>query len=79
MSLTEHRYRNHGDGNPDSTRTPLVAWGSGVRPSEKVSAASGHDEYSLPWDLVERRRQDVEQADIAPLMVSSLIANFGQS
>ncbi|KAG0164960.1 Glycosyl phosphatidyl inositol anchor synthesis [Apophysomyces sp. BC1034] len=56
----------HGDGHPDNTRTPLVAWGAGIRKPAKTG--KGHDEFSQEWDLSEWQRDDVSQADIAPLM-----------
>ncbi|KAJ3517601.1 hypothetical protein NLJ89_g404 [Agrocybe chaxingu] len=61
---------NHGDGHPDSTRTPLIAWGSGIRGPMPDSTPSSHDTYSEPWRLGRLYRRDVEQADIAPLMAS---------
>lgn len=60
---------NHGDGNPDNTRTPLVAWGAGISPPEDDATGSSHDAFSADWDLHAIRRCDVLQADIAPLMV----------
>ncbi|TFK28974.1 GPI ethanolamine phosphate transferase 1 [Coprinopsis marcescibilis] len=63
---------NHGDGHPDNTRTPLVAWGKGVRGPLPDPNGESHDDYSAPWELPHRYRRDVEQADIAPLM-SALI------
>ncbi|KAI0338607.1 PigN-domain-containing protein [Trametopsis cervina] len=63
---------NHGDGDPDNTRTPLVAWGAGIRAPLPDSIPSSHDEYSAPWGLSHILRRDVEQADIAALM-STLI------
>lgn len=61
---------SHGDGHPDNTRTPLIAWGSGVaKPELQVDGvAPGHDEYSSDWNLDKVRRHDVSQADIAALM-----------
>ncbi|KIP05711.1 hypothetical protein PHLGIDRAFT_30805 [Phlebiopsis gigantea 11061_1 CR5-6] len=63
---------NHGDGDPDNTRTPLIAWGAGVRGPLPDSVPSSHDDYSMPWGLTHLFRHDVEQADVAALM-SALI------
>ncbi|EMD35215.1 hypothetical protein CERSUDRAFT_107194 [Gelatoporia subvermispora B] len=64
------RIGNHGDGDPDNTRTPLIAWGKGVRgPLPDVDPTS-HDEYSKPWGLSHLLRRDVEQADVAALMAA---------
>ncbi|KAJ1914500.1 Glycosyl phosphatidyl inositol anchor synthesis [Tieghemiomyces parasiticus] len=60
----------HGDGHPDNTRTPLIAWGAGVRGPEVTATGTGHDDFSSPWGLTDYVRRDVEQADIAPLMTS---------
>ncbi|KAI7850090.1 Phosphatidylinositolglycan class N-domain-containing protein [Circinella umbellata] len=60
----------HGDGHPDNTRTPLIAWGAGIRGPRKTGL--GHDDFSADSDLIEWQRDDVRQADIAPLM-STLI------
>ncbi|KAH9887139.1 Phosphatidylinositolglycan class N-domain-containing protein [Xylariomycetidae sp. FL2044] len=61
---------SHGDGHPDNTRTPLIAWGSGVaKPAVHPDAiAPGHDAYSADWNLDQIRRHDVQQADVAALM-----------
>lgn len=61
---------SHGDGHPDNTRTPLIAWGSGIAKPEisPKSPAPGHDEFSSDWGLDHVRRHDVAQADIAALM-----------
>ncbi|ROW14531.1 hypothetical protein VPNG_03116 [Cytospora leucostoma] len=61
---------SHGDGHPDNTRTPLIAWGSGVAKPEvhAGTVAPGHDEYSSDWHLDHVRRHDVSQADVAALM-----------
>jgi len=59
---------SHGDGHPDNTRTPLIAWGAGIsKPSR--NSPSGHDSFSMDWGLNHLSRYDVAQADIAPLMV----------
>lgn len=57
------RRGNHGDGDPDNTRTPLVAWGAGIPAPE-----SGKD---TTWGLFTAPK-DVEQADLAPLMAAWL-------
>ncbi|KAK7680798.1 hypothetical protein QCA50_016106 [Cerrena zonata] len=61
---------NHGDGDPDSTRTPLIVWGKGVRGPTPDTIPSSHDDYSIPWDLMHLLRRDVEQADVAALMAA---------
>lgn len=77
---------NHGDGgvwpvinhsnpfntctDPDNTRTPLIAWGRGIRGPLPDSIPSSHDPYSGPWGLGHLFRRDVEQADLAALMAS---------
>ncbi|EKD19777.1 uncharacterized protein L3040_001878 [Drepanopeziza brunnea f. sp. 'multigermtubi'] len=62
-------YGSHGDGHPDNTRTPLVAWGSGVaKPVKTEGIAPGHDELSSDWGLDNVQRHDVAQADVAALM-----------
>lgn len=53
---------------PDNTRTPLIAWGRGIRGPLPDSEPSSHDLYSEPWQLGHLLRRDVEQADIASLM-----------
>ncbi|KAI9736074.1 MAG: Glycosyl phosphatidyl inositol anchor synthesis [Claussenomyces sp. TS43310] len=61
---------SHGDGHPDNTRTPLIAWGSGVaKPvATKDGIAPGHDQLSSDWNLDHIQRHDVAQADVAALM-----------
>lgn len=73
---------SHGDGHPSNTDTPLVAWGAGVRYPVPVSH-NHHSEnivlfvdkhvHDMPtppeWGLDGIERLDVNQADIAPLMV----------
>jgi phosphatidylinositol glycan class N len=62
---------SHGDGHPDNTRTPLIAWGSGVAKPKiwKSGIAPGHaDGFSSDWGLDTIPRHDVAQADVAALM-----------
>jgi GPI ethanolamine phosphate transferase 1 len=62
---------SHGDGHPDNTRTPLIAWGAGVAKPQisKGKIAPGHeDEFSSDWNLDHIQRHDVDQADVAALM-----------
>ncbi|KAG6820926.1 hypothetical protein H0H93_009700 [Arthromyces matolae] len=63
---------NHGDGDPDNTRTPLIAWGRGIRGPLPDSNPSSHDSYSQSWGLSHLYRRDVEQADLAAMMASLL-------
>lgn len=69
---------SHGDGHPDNTRTPLIAWGSGVAKPQLYpgEVAPGHDEYSSDWNLDHVRRHDVAQADVAALMAYLVGAEF---
>ncbi|KAF7728109.1 Glycosyl phosphatidyl inositol anchor synthesis [Apophysomyces ossiformis] len=64
----------HGDGHPDNTRTPIVAWGAGIRKPAKTG--EGHDELSIPWELSQWQRDDILQADIAPLMAHLIGINL---
>jgi GPI ethanolamine phosphate transferase 1 len=63
-------FGSHGDGHPDNTRTPLIAWGSGVAKPRTMPGeiALGHDEFSADWKLDSVQRHDVDQADVAALM-----------
>jgi phosphatidylinositol glycan class N len=70
---------SHGDGNPDNTRTPLIAWGAGVaKPVKAVDAkADGHEDgFSHDWNLDHIQRNDVDQADVAALMAYLLGLDF---
>ncbi|KAG0795482.1 hypothetical protein G6F62_000083 [Rhizopus arrhizus] len=64
----------HGDGHPDNTRTPIVAWGAGIR--EAIRSGLGHDTFSANWGLSSIQRNDILQADIAPLMSHLIGINF---
>ncbi|CAG8728691.1 14084_t:CDS:2, partial [Racocetra fulgida] len=66
---------NHGDGHPDNTRTPIIAWGAGISKPNKENP-SGHDEFSMDWQLNSVQRNDILQADIAPLMASLIGINY---
>ncbi|KAH9990107.1 Phosphatidylinositolglycan class N-domain-containing protein [Russula vinacea] len=68
------RIGNHGDGDPDNTRTPLVAWGAGIR-SPIRNPNQIPDDYSASWGLSHIVRHDVEQADVAALM-SALLGTY---
>jgi GPI ethanolamine phosphate transferase 1 len=63
--------RSHGDGDPQNTRTPLIAWGKGIRePIYRFDKdPNGHDSYSEGWGM-NAKRVDISQADITPLIAS---------
>lgn len=69
---------SHGDGHPDNTRTPLIAWGSGIAKPVLTpgTVAAGHDEYSAEWGFDHVKRHDVNQADIAALMAYLIDVEF---
>ncbi|RDB20194.1 GPI ethanolamine phosphate transferase 1 [Hypsizygus marmoreus] len=67
---------NHGDGDPDNTRTPLIAWGRGVRGPLPDSSPSSHDTFSEPWQLGHLFRRDIEQADVTSLMAALIGINW---
>ncbi len=58
----------HGDGDPANTETPLIAWGAGIASANKT-LPNNHKIDSLEWGLESIQRNDIDQADIAPLMV----------
>jgi GPI ethanolamine phosphate transferase 1 len=62
----------HRTPDPDNTRTPLVAWGAGIRSPLADPTPSTHDAYSTPFNLSHVLRSDVAQADVAPLMAAVL-------
>lgn len=68
-------FGSHGDGHPNNTRTPLVAWGAGLNKPVK-NPIPVFDNYTENWDLAEIKRNDVNQADIASLMSYLIGANY---
>lgn len=70
---------SHGDGHPDNTRTPLIAWGSGIAKPVLTPGqiAPGHaDNFSHDWGLQHVQRHDVDQADVAALMAHLVGLDF---
>ncbi|KAJ9114219.1 hypothetical protein QFC22_005671 [Naganishia vaughanmartiniae] len=62
---------NHGDGHPDNTRTPWIAWGSGIRtPLPESPSSPSHDKVSAPWGFSNLQRRDVDQVDLTALMAA---------
>lgn len=68
-------FGSHGDGHPNNTRTPLVAWGAGLS-KPKFNKIPVFDNYTESWDLANIQRNDVKQADIASLMSYLIGANY---
>lgn len=68
-------FGSHGDGHPNNTRTPLVAWGAGLnKPVHNPFPVS--DNYTENWELSSIKRNDVKQADIASLMSYLIGVNY---
>ena len=62
---------SHGTGHPHETLTPLVAWGAGIKgPSSPQYGMHDISAEMYEWKLEHLHRNDVNQADIAPLMTS---------
>ncbi|XP_076815464.1 GPI ethanolamine phosphate transferase 1-like [Clavelina lepadiformis] len=61
---------SHGAGLPSETLTPLVVWGAGAGKHLTVPKNLDNEaiEQTRMWGLTPEYRQDVNQADIAPLM-----------
>ncbi|CUS24684.1 LAQU0S18e01926g1_1 [Lachancea quebecensis] len=68
-------FGSHGDGHPNNTRTPLIAWGAGLN-KPVLNKVPTYDNYTEGWDLANIQRNDVKQADIASLMSYLIGANY---
>lgn len=68
-------FGSHGDGHPNNTRTPLVAWGAGINKPVK-NKVPVFDNYTEPWNLADIKRNDVKQADITSLMSYLIGTNY---
>lgn len=67
---------SHGAGHPSETFTPFVTWGAGIKYPQKVSAQQFDEALLKECKLEYWKRQDVNQADIAPLMASLIGVPF---
>ncbi|EEH57651.1 ATP exporter family [Micromonas pusilla CCMP1545] len=75
-----NRRGGHGDGDPECTETPFIAWGAGVgaaSDAKETNAACrprGKDAPTpeMEWGLKDATRCDVDQADVAALGASLL-------
>lgn len=59
----------HGDGTPDETLTPLIAWGPGLRKRSKETRQFA-DGLSKAWSLEDVRRTDMKQASMAAFLAA---------
>ncbi|KAG1463615.1 hypothetical protein G6F56_005244 [Rhizopus delemar] len=50
------------------------AWGAGIR--QAILSGLGHDDFSANWGLSTIQRNDISQADIAPLMAHLIGINY---
>lgn len=76
FAFQKHSSLTYTSSDPDNTRTPLIAWGAGIRkPIHELTSSRVADDYFTPWELSHIVRRDVEQADVASLM-SALLGTF---
>ncbi|ODQ56735.1 hypothetical protein WICANDRAFT_81570 [Wickerhamomyces anomalus NRRL Y-366-8] len=68
-------FGSHGDGHPNNTRTPLIAWGAGIN-KPVYNEVPIFDNYTENWQLGQIKRNDVKQADIASLMSYLIGVNY---
>ena len=66
----------HGDGNPECTRLPFVAWGTGIRKPIKREQKPPEEDTPSEWGLDNLVRHDISQIDIAPLSAGLIGSNF---
>ncbi|XP_043732758.1 GPI ethanolamine phosphate transferase 1-like isoform X3 [Cervus elaphus] len=74
--LIDHHQGSHGAGHPLETCTPFIAWGAGIRLPQKVSAPKFDDSYLQEWKLENWKRQDINKADVAPLVAALIGVPF---
>ncbi|XP_071786053.1 GPI ethanolamine phosphate transferase 1-like [Asterias amurensis] len=67
---------SHGAGHPHETLTPILAWGAGVKNPAPSNTHLYPDGFTQLWKLSHLQRQDMNQADIAPLMASLIGVPF---
>ncbi|KAM9701635.1 GPI ethanolamine phosphate transferase 1-like isoform 1-T1 [Dama dama] len=67
---------SHGAGHPLETCTPFITWGAGIKFPQKVSAQKFDDSYLQEWKLENWKRQDINQAEFAPLMAALIGVPF---
>ncbi|CCH44370.1 phosphatidylinositol glycan, class N [Wickerhamomyces ciferrii] len=68
-------FGSHGDGHPNNTRTPLIAWGAGLN-KPIYNKEPVFDDYTENWNLANIKRNDINQADIASLMSYLIGVNY---
>ena len=66
----------HGDGNPGSTRTPFIAWGSGIRKAIRREKKPEDEDTPSNWKSDHIVRRDISQIDMAPLLAGVMDINF---